>query len=174
MILTGYEIKKRVEKGEITIRPFCQKRINPNSYNYRLANIIIEINENIIDPKKESSTIKYNIQKNGFILYPGKIYLAHTIEIIGSDKYVMSLIGRSTLGRLGLWLQVCADLGHTGTKQRWTLELKVTQPLRVYAGMNIGQVSFWKVHGKEKTLYKGLYHKDLEAKQSYLFKNYQT
>jgi len=40
MILTGTEIKKRVEKGEITLEPFSDDLMNPNSYNYRLGDTL--------------------------------------------------------------------------------------------------------------------------------------
>jgi dCTP deaminase len=93
--------------------------------------------------------VRTHIPPEGFLLRPGRIYLGSTLEIIGSDTYVPSLIGRSSLGRLGLFLQITADLGHLGTKHCWTLELKTVQPLIIYAGMRIGQVSFWKPEGLE-------------------------
>jgi dCTP deaminase len=92
------------------------------------------------------------------VLMPGRLYLGHTEEIIGSYDYVTTLIGKSSMGRLGLYLQISADLGHQGAIHRWTLELCVVQPIRVYAGMVIGQVSFWKTHGKPNR-YKGVYAK---------------
>ena len=69
-----------------------------------------------------------------------------------------SLIGRSSVGRLGLFLQITADLGQLGAKHSWTLELKVVQPLIVYPMMKIGQVSFWVPEG-EFSDYDGKYAK---------------
>ena len=57
------------------------------------------------------------------------------------------------MGRLGLFLQITAPLGHLGTYHNWTLELKVVQPLKVYPLMKIGQVTFWKTKGKTKRRY---------------------
>ena len=37
MILTGPEIIKEYKKGNLTIEPFDQTLVNPNSYNYRLG-----------------------------------------------------------------------------------------------------------------------------------------
>ncbi|MGW0730874.1 dCTP deaminase domain-containing protein, partial [Streptomyces mirabilis] len=68
---------------------------------------------------------------------------------IGSTVFVPSLIGRSSLGRLGVFLQYSADLGNVGSCHRWTLEIKVVQPTRVYAGMTAGQVTFWSTVGAE-------------------------
>lgn len=148
MILTASEIQKQVSNGSITLVPFQQEALNPNSYNYRLGEYLSEIDEGLIDPRKSPKLKEIKIPQQGYILQPNKLYLGHTLEIIGSMKYVTSLIGRSSLGRLGLFLQITADLGQLGSAHSWTLELKVVQPLRVYPGMKIGQVSFWKPVGE--------------------------
>lgn len=149
MILTGTEIKKRVDSGEITLDPFVDDLMNPNSYNYRLGDIILEIIDDVVDTKIPYTTKEIRIPEEGYVLQPGRTYLGVTCEKIGSTKFVPSLIGRSSLGRLGLFLQITADLGHLGTSHHWTLELKCVQPLRVYPKMRIGQVSFWQPEGLE-------------------------
>ncbi|MEO8582065.1 MAG: deoxycytidine deaminase [Patescibacteria group bacterium] len=149
MILTGTEIKKRVNQGEITLEPFSDDLMNPNSYNYRLGDTLLEIVDDIVDTKQPYHTAQITIPPQGYVLMPGKVYLGVTCEKIGSTKFVPSLIGRSSLGRLGLFLQITADLGHLGTSHHWTLELKCVQPLRVYPFMRIGQVSFWQPEGLE-------------------------
>lgn len=143
MILSGDEIKNQVRSGQITINPFLIENINPNSYNYRIGKEIIEIDEAIIDPKQSHSVRNIEMDEGGFLLKPNKLYLARTLEEIGSNKFVASLIGRSSIGRLGLFLQITADLGHLGTSHCWTLELHAVQPLKIYPFMKIGQVSFW-------------------------------
>ena len=157
MILTGSEIEKEVKKSNITIIPFNKNQVNPNSYNYRVDNEIIDFSDN--------KTKKIKIPKTGFVLKPHQIYLANTYEILGSEKYAMSLIGRSSLGRLGLFLQVSANLGHTGSKHSWTLELVSAKPLRIYPYMIIGQISFWDNKGKILH-YRKSYSKYNKPKQS--------
>ncbi len=147
MILTGSQIIKEVSQGSIHIDPFDVKLVNPNSYNYRLNDYLFEIEDPITDPRQEQHIRKIQIPKTGYTLEPGQFYLGSTYEIIGSDFFVPSLIGRSSLGRLGLFLQITADLGHIGTLHNWTLELTVVQPLIVYPFMRIGQVSFWVTEG---------------------------
>jgi dCTP deaminase len=61
------------------------------------------------------------------------------------------------MGRLGLFLNMTADLGHIGTKSNWTLELTAVQPLRIYPGMVIGQVSFWRTDDSTRARYRGRY-----------------
>ena len=156
MILSGLKIKEEVLNGNITINPFNDSLLNPNSYNYRLGEELLLIENEVIDPKKKCKYKKIKLTKEGYLLEPNKLYLASTIEVIGSDKYVTQLIGRSSIGRLGLFLQITAPLGHVGCKHSWTLELKCVQPLRVYPNMKIGQVTFWCIDG-EYNKYNGNY-----------------
>lgn len=144
MILTGRRIVEAVRKGTIVLRPFDRAQINPNSYNYRLGSKL-KVFERL--ERARPVFTERVIPEEGFVLRPGTMYLGHTLETIGSKAYAMSLIGRSSMGRYGLFLQVSANLGHTGSCHRWTLELHAAQPIRVYPGMRIGQVSFWTNRG---------------------------
>jgi dCTP deaminase len=150
MILSGLSIKKEVEKGNINIFPFCDEQLNPNSYNYRIDNKIKYYDSS------RNEYIEMNIPEHGMQLAPKKLYLANTFEIIGSQQYVTSLIGRSSIGRLGLFVQISADLGNLGDSHKWTLELTCIQPFILYPFMKIGQVSFWKPVG-DIILYSGEY-----------------
>lgn len=95
------------------------------------------------------------IPADGYLFTPGRVYLATTVEVIGSHHYVPSLIGRSSLGRLGVYLQVSADLGNLGAIHAWTLEIVVCQPIRLYSDMIVGQVSFWTPDSSDAPSYKG-------------------
>jgi len=162
MILTGSEIKKEIKQGNIVIDPFLKDKVNPNSYNYRLGKKIKIFSE--FDEKK-SCFSQINIPKKGLILTPDRMYLANTLEIIGSKKYAMSLIGRSSLGRCGLFLQQSANLGHTTSCHRWTLEIYACLPFKIYPNMIIGQVSFWENVG-ENIFYSGNYGRCNSIKES--------
>lgn len=96
MILTGSEIKKYVENGDIVIEPFNEDQLNPNSYNYRLG-------ETLTFKEDDGKYRTVKIPEEGFVLYPDRVYLGHTLETLGSRKCAMSLIGRSSTGRLGLF-----------------------------------------------------------------------
>lgn len=141
MILTGPHIRREVEAGTITLDPFDPISLNPNSYNYRLGRSI-----KVKRSSPRSSVEGFYLTElpdEGFELKAGSFALGHTLEVIGSSKYAMSLIGRSSIGRLGLFLQVSANLGHTASVHRWTLELFAVRNLMIYPEMHIGQVSFW-------------------------------
>lgn len=155
MILTGDEIREHVGNGGITIAPFDPAMINPNSYNYHLGSTLRVHSQATNDSLHPSGTREIVIPTEGLVLRPRHLYIGNTVECIGSSRYVPSLIGRSSLGRLGMFLQLSADLGNLGASHRWTLEITVVQPLRVYPGMVCGQVSFWVPTG-EMELYDGL------------------
>lgn len=162
MILTGSKIKEEIQKGSIRIDPFSEDQVNPNSYNYRLGPVLKIFKG--FDGEK-SSFEEMVIPKEGYVFQPGQMYLGHTKEIIGSSTYAMSLIGRSSMGRYGLFLQVSANLGHTTSEHQWTLEIVTAQPIRVYSGMIIGQVSFWRNLGAV-TGYHGKYGRHNHPQES--------
>lgn len=159
MILTGSAVKLAVECGDIIIAPFDEQKLNPNSYSYGLGEELLQVRptDAVFDPKvKPEAAYPVQIPSDGLVLAPGYVYLSHTAECLGSTKYAMSLIGRSSIGRLGLFVQIDADLGHEGSSHRWTLELIATQSIRIYPGMVIGQICFWKSSGQRET-YSGPY-----------------
>jgi dCTP deaminase len=88
-------------------------------------------------------TKELTIPQEGLILEPNKLYLGVTQEVMGSEYYVTSLGGRNRIGRLGMFVQICADLGQLGKSHRWTLEISVVKKLKVYPFMEIGKVIFW-------------------------------
>lgn len=156
MILTGSEIKEQVLKKKIHIVPFDEKDLNPNSYNFRLGNKLKMYKSNTLDPAKMNEFKEMIIPKKGFVLEPGKLYLGHTIEEMGSDFFVPTMQARSSIGRLGLYIYLNSGLGDIGFKKQWTLELHSIHRLKVYPGMKIGQMLFWKPKGKI-ILYDGKY-----------------
>ena len=122
----------------------------------RLGDYLKVYDEKILDSKRKLKTKIIKIPDEGIVLYPDKLYLGFTEEIFGSDKYVPIITGRSSTGRLGLFVQITSDLVDIGFHGRLTLQLCSTQPVKVYKGMEIGQVMFWKICGKIK-LYEGKY-----------------
>jgi len=148
MILTGKEIKKQVKNGNIVIKPFDEECIKPNSYVYHLGDTLVEVLD-VGDKKRKPKTRKIKIPQKGYVLEPKRLYLGTTVETIGSKEYVTSLIGRNRIAKLGMFLQITADLGQLGKEHRWTLEITVVQNLRIYPNMEIGQVTFWDTKGEK-------------------------
>lgn len=151
MILTGPAIAAERQRGRIAIDPFEPALINPNSVNYRLGPTLRVHRSPVIDPLSDHPTDEIVIPADGIVLQPRRVYLGTTLERIGSEYFVPSLIGRSSLGRLGVFLQISADLGNLGAVHRWTLEIVVVQTIRLYPQMIVGQVSFWVPDGPVRT-----------------------
>lgn len=156
MILTGPEITAAVADGRLRIDPFVPKHVNPNSYNVRLGDTLMVYTEPVIDAHRRNPTRSLRIPASGFELQPGELYLGHTQEKVGSDTFVPLLFGRSSVGRLGLFVEITAPIGDIGFHGQWTLMLSSIRRLRVYPGMRIGQIMFFLSVGPV-ALYQGKY-----------------
>jgi dCTP deaminase len=144
MILTGNEIFMMRNAGRITIEPYTADSLNPNSYDFHLGSQLgVPVHGRSTDNRAAPEFQMIELPDNGYVMRPKTMYLGHTHEVLGSNTFAMRLTGRSSLGRLGLFLQVSADLGHTGSCHQWTLELVAALPFKLYPKMRIGQISFW-------------------------------
>ncbi|NEA60178.1 dCTP deaminase [Streptomyces sp. SID13666] len=156
MILTGPEITAATHDGRLRIAPFEPAQVNPNSYNIRLGPTLLTYTEPVLDTRSPNPTRAHDITDGGFVLQPGQLYLGHTLEEVGSDTFVPLLFGRSSVGRLGLFVEITAPIGDLGFFGQWTLMLTPVRRLRVYAGMKIGQIMFFVAAGPVD-LYAGKY-----------------
>ncbi|TNH29641.1 deoxycytidine triphosphate deaminase [Micromonospora orduensis] len=156
MILTGSEIEKEWAQGRITIEPFTPEQVNPNSYNFRLGKTLRVYSGETLSPRTPNEFVEIEIPDDGYVLEPGKLYLAHTIEVLGSDHYAPTFAARSSVARLGMFINLSASLGDIGYKGQWTLQLYTLNRVRVYTGLNIGQMMWWKPQG-DVDLYEGKY-----------------
>ena len=171
MILSGLKIDEEVKNGKIVIEPYDYNDINPNSYNYTLGEYVKVYKNRELDSKIKEEVEIIKIPDEGLVIDPEKIYLGYTEEIIGSDYYVPVITGRSSTGRLGLFVQITSDLVDIGFKGRLTLQLHSTQPVRIYKGMKIGQIMFWKVYGNVQ-LYNGKYQNSLVPRESEVWRDF--
>ena len=178
MILTGSEIQKQIDLKRITIEPYSEKQLNPNSYNLRLHNELLVYDlrgkyvddEPIpIDASKKNKTTRLIIPSYGIILKPNILYLARTVEKTHTDYYVPVLSGRSSIGRLGINVHVTAGFGDVGFNGYWTLEIFVIHPTRIYADMEICQIYFNTIEG-DVSLYKGKYQNNDEIQASEMWR----
>ena len=164
-MLTGKEILKQIENGNIVIKPFNPKQLNPNSYNITLNNELLVYDCDVLDLKKSNPTKKIIIPEEGYVLQPGELYLGGTNEYTETDGFVPCIDGRSSIGRLGLFILVTAGFGDVGFKGTWTLEIQCIKPIRIYPNIEIGQLHYEQIQG-EKTYYKGKYLGQIDAQKS--------
>jgi dCTP deaminase len=172
MILTGPEIISELRRGRITIDPFDERRIEPNSYGFRLAPHLICYAGRMINVKEKPVERLITLSQSGYCLEPGRFYLGSTLETLGSDYYAATLYARRSVSTLGMWIQFSAPLGHTGAVIAWTLEIAVTHPVIVYPGMLIGKIAFWQTQGTT-SIYHGKYTDSTDVVSSRLSQEYE-
>jgi dCTP deaminase len=172
MILSGNEIAARMGK-DIIIEPFDSGRINPNSYNLSLHKDLLVYDQYELDMKKENTASPLAIPDEGLLLETGKLYLGRTAEYTETQGLVPMLEGRSSVGRLGLFVHITAGFGDVGFKGFWTLEMFCVQPIRIYAGVQICQVFYHSIEGSYQTYSSGKYQNNKGVQPSLLFKDFQ-
>ena len=142
MILTDHTIAAEMNKGNIVIEPFNPANLGTNSYDLTLSNTLILYTERVLDVRRKNPSAPIIIPEEGIVLQPNIVYLASTIEYTQTLRHVPILMGKSSLGRLGLFVHVTAGFGDVGFAGYWTLELVCVQPVRIYAGMKIAQIVY--------------------------------
>ncbi len=172
MILSGKEIKREIGKG-INIEPFNESQLNPNSYNLKLHNELMVYSEPVLDMKTPNPVEPLIIPEEGLLLETGKLYLGRTVEKTETSKFVPMLEGRSSIGRLGLFIHVTAGFGDIGFNGFWTLEIFCVQPIRIYAGVDICQIFYHTIEGDFDTYKGGKYQNNKGIQASMLYKDFK-
>ena len=169
MILSGKEILNRMG-SDIEIDPFEPERINPNSYNLTLHNELMVYEEVVLDMAKANRVRRIPIPEEGIILSPNQLYLARTVERTVTHNLVPQIEGRSSVGRLGLFVHVTAGFGDVGFAGYWTLEMFAVQPVRIYPGTEICQIFYHELTGEVEE-YDGRYQQNHDIQPSLLFES---
>lgn len=177
MILSDKTILKEIEAGNIVISPLVEKHVNPNSVDLTLAPQFKVYQQGILDPRKHNPTIESIIPEDGFLLEPGEVYLYACNERIGVKNNIRAKVeGKSSLGRLGLFIHVTAGFIDTGFEGSLVLELVATRPIIVYPNMKICQVEFARVEGEIGETYNqkvgSKYHNQTGVQESLMHKNF--
>lgn len=169
-ILSGNEISIQQKAGGLYIEDFDHGRLGPNSYNLRLADRLLVYDEVVLDPRQVNRTREIKIPSDGYVLRPGRVYLGRTMERTTTRDYVPMLVGRSSVGRLGVSVHVTAGFGDVGFAGTWTLELTAEQPVRIYPGMEICQIYYETIEGEVLDRYHGKYQGQVEPTASRIWK----
>ncbi len=172
MIVSGREIERNLG-GKIIIDPYDRARLNPNSYNLTLHHQLRVYRSNTLDMRVENLSDEITIPEDGLLLEPHRLYLGRTVEYTETDGYVPMLEGRSSVGRLGLFVHITAGFGDVGFKGFWTLEVFCVQPIRIYAGIQICQIFYHTIEGDYDRYTSGKYQNNRGIQHSMLFKDFQ-
>ncbi|MGF1534093.1 MAG: dCTP deaminase [Bernardetiaceae bacterium] len=163
MILSDKEILKEIEKGNIVIEPFDIRCLGTNSYDVHLGGRLAVYEDRILDARKHNKTRAIRIPEEGYVIEPNVLYLGVTKEYTETHAHVPFLEGKSSVGRLGIDIHATAGKGDVGFCNTWTLEISVTQPVRIYAGMPIGQLIYFQIAGEIQNYY----HQKTNAKYTH-------
>ena len=172
MILSGKEIQKHIGK-EIIIEPFDKSRVNPNSYNLTLHNELLVYENHELDMKKLNPTKRITIPEEGLVLEPNRLYLGRTNEFTKTEGFVPMLEGRSSTGRLGLFIHVTAGFGDVGFAGYWTLEIFCIQPIRIYPNAEICQIYYHSIEGGYEPYKSGKYQNNTDIQPSLMYKDFE-
>jgi len=169
MILSGHEIRAQLGKS-IVIDPFYESRLNPNSYNLALHHELMIYEEVELDMRRSNRVGRVDIPEEGLVINPGRLYLGRTAERTETHNLVPMIEGRSSIGRLGLFVHVTAGFGDVGFRGYWTLEMFAVQPVRVYAGVPICQIFYHDIRGEITEYESNKYQDNDDIQPSLLYK----
>lgn len=148
MILSDKLILDGIESGDIVIDPFDRECLGSNSYDVHLGKTLAVYKDEVLDARKHNQIEYLEIPEEGIVLEPGRLYLGVTEEYTETHTTVPFLEGKSSVGRLGIDIHATAGKGDVGFCNTWTLEISVSQRVRVYAGMPIGQLIYFRLDGE--------------------------
>jgi dCTP deaminase len=169
MILSGNEIKQQLG-GNIVIEPFDERKLNPNSYNLSLHDELLVYEEVVLDMRKSNRVERVRIPEDGLVLTPNQLYLGRTVERTETHNLVPMIEGRSSIGRLGLFVHVTAGFGDVGFCGYWTLEMFAVQPVKIYPGVSICQLFFHQIAGDITEYASDKYQHNRDIQPSMLFR----
>lgn len=177
-ILSDTSILNAVASGDIEISPFKREHVNITSYDLTLGSEVrvykqwVEgdptpdgqglrprpFGKVILDSRAPAETTAFQIPESGWVLQPGIGYLMHTQERVHTKLYNPILDGKSSLGRLFILVHATAGYGDPGFDGQYTLEVLVSHPVRVYAGMRFCQIRFHTIAGELSRTYDQVGH----------------
>ena len=172
MLLSSDEIHRRLRTNEIQIDPFEPDRLNPNGYNLSLHDQLLVYEEIVLDAATPNRYRRLEIPKEGLTLHPNLLYLGRTIEYTETRGLVPVIQGRSSLGRLGLFINPGGSMGDVGYCGTWTLEMHCVQPVRIYPGMQICQIYYQELCGGGKVYCSDKYQHSRDIQPSLMYREF--
>ena len=113
MILSGQQIESRID-DDIIIDPYNPNQLNSNSVNLTLHDELMTYEEVVLDMRKANRVRRIPIPQDGYVLKPNQLYLARTVERTETHNLVPMLEGRSSVARLGLFINATGGFGDVG------------------------------------------------------------
>ena len=169
MILSGQQIESRID-DDIIIDPYNPKQLNSNSVNLTLHDELMTYEEVVLDMRKANRVRRIPIPQDGYVLKPNQLYLARTVERTETHNLVPMLEGRSSVARLGLFINATGGFGDVGFCGYWTLQMFAVQPVRIYPGIPICQIFYHEIIGDFLEYSSDKYQHNRDVQPSLFFK----
>ncbi len=169
MILSGQQIESRID-DDIIIEPYDPKQLNSNSVNLTLHDELMTYEEVVLDMRKANRVRRIPIPQDGYVLKPNQLYLARTVERTETHNLVPMLEGRSSVARLGLFINATGGFGDVGFCGYWTLQMFAVQPVRIYPGVPICQIFYHEIIGDFLEYSSDKYQHNRDVQPSLFFK----
>lgn len=139
----GYTAEQRMEMNP-----------NMNDLEVHYAMDALNVPRWYVDCRQKNNFVEATMPDGGMILMPGILYIYHCNERIGCKKNIRATVmGKSSLGRLGLFVHVTAGFVDTGFQGSLVLEMVATIPIKVYPNQKICQLEFVRVEGEFNETY---------------------
>ncbi len=172
MILSDKTIMKMLEEKALAIAPLEPSQIQPASVDIRLGrtfSVVEDLPSGVITLEEK---ISYKtIETDTYVLLPGQFVLATTMEYIAlPDNLTAFVEGRSSLGRMGLFIQN-AGWVDPGFRGEITLELFNANrcAIKLQSGRRVGQLVFAEMDEAALHPYNGKYQGQRGATGSRVF-----
>ena len=169
MILSGQQIESRID-DDIIIDPYNPNQLNSNSVNLTLHDELMTYEEVVLDMRKANRVRRIPIPQDGYVLKPNQLYLARTVERTETHNLVPMLEGRSSVARLGLFINATGGFGDVGFCGYWTLQMFAVQPFRIYPGIPICQIFYHEIIGDFLEYSSDKYQHNRDVQPSLFFK----
>ncbi|HBL85467.1 MAG: dCTP deaminase [Clostridiales bacterium GWF2_38_85] len=172
MILSDKTIIKMLKNKTLSILPLNIEQIQPASVDVRLGDTFCIVEDSASSIITLENKISYKtIKTDTYILLPGQFVLATTMEFIDlPDNLTAFVEGRSSLGRMGLFIQN-AGWVDPGFKGEITLELYNANrcAIELKSGRRVGQLVFAEMDDFAAKPYNGKYQRQKGATGSRVY-----
>ncbi|MDD5337425.1 MAG: dCTP deaminase [Candidatus ainarchaeum sp.] len=153
MILSNKDIKERMRKGEIKIRPFREEQLGSATVDLTLSDEWEFFKKKLIGTRVDLEKVPFQeavekVRADYAMLAPGEIVLAKTLEKITLPAHIMGkLEGRSRYARMGLSIHITSAIVQPGSSNHQVLEILNSAPFTVilHKGMRLSQIVFYEL-----------------------------
>lgn len=177
MILSDGTLKKLIEKKELEIEPLTEESIQPASIDCRLGNHFLLVENHNMQMISMSKEIEYReVEADRITIPPHSFLLATTMEYINLPDHLVAFVeGRSSIGRMGLFIQN-AGWVDPGFKGNITLELYNANslPIELETGRRICQLVICNMDAPALKPYAGKYQGQVKSVGSRVFKDIEA